>query len=280
MTARADTPPAEVRLDRDVVFGKDAGEDLKLDIARPATDAKRLPCVVFIHGGGWSSGSRAAHDDDVRRMAQNGYVAATVDYRLAPKHRFPAQVHDVKCAIRYLRAHADEHGLDPERIAVWGISSGAHLALMLGVTQKEDGLEGDGGWAEHSSAVQGVVAFYPRTDLAASDMPAALRQVHVDFLGGTVDEVPDQYRKASPVSYVTPGDAPTLIFQGTKDPRVPLTQTMRMLDAMTKAGVPGRAELIAGAGHGWEGAERARTTQSAEAFIAGILASRPPSAQR
>ena len=82
--------------------------------------------------------------------------------------------------------------------------------------------------------------------------------------------MPEQYRKASPVSYVTPGDAPMLLFQGTKDPLVPHTQTYRMLDAMTKAGVPGRAELIAGAGHGWDGAERARTTQAAEAFIAGI----------
>src|SRR3954451_7438253 len=169
--------PADVQFTRDVVFGKGGGEELKLNLARPADAArKRLPCVVFIHGGAWSAGDRAAHADDIRRLAALGYVAATGDYRLAPKHPFPAQVQDVKCAVRFLRAHAEPYGLDPDHIGAWGVSAGGHLALMLGVTQKEDGLEGDGGWPEQSSAVQAVIAFYPRTDLTAGDFIPAVRQ--------------------------------------------------------------------------------------------------------
>jgi acetyl esterase/lipase len=171
--------PPDVQFTRDLVYGHGGEEELKLDLARPANpNAKRLPCVVFIHGGAWSAGQRGAHDEDIRRMAGLGYVAATVDYRLAPTHRFPAQVQDVKCAVRYLRAHAEQYGLDPDRIAAWGVSAGAHLALMLGVTQKSDGLEGDGGWPEQSSAVQAVVAFYPRTDLTAADFIPSVRLGH------------------------------------------------------------------------------------------------------
>ena len=269
LTARA----ADVEFTPDVVYGNGGGEELKLDVARPkSSDATKLPGVVFIHGGAWRAGSRAAHHDDIRRLAGLGFVAATVDYRLAPAHRFPAQVQDVKCAIRFLRAHAEKYGLDPDHIAVSGISAGGHLALMLGVTQKEDGLEGDGGWPEQSSAVQAVVAYYPRTDLAADGFSETVQKDHVNFLGGTAAEVPEQYRQASPLTYVTPGDAPTLILQGTKDPRVPLTQTTRMIEALTKAGVSGRAELIFGAGHGWSGAERARTDAVALAFIQQHLA--------
>jgi acetyl esterase/lipase len=268
LTARA----ADVEFTPDVIYGKGGGEDLKLDIARPIGDPKRLPCVVFIHGGAWRAGLRGDHDKDVRQLAGHGFVAATVDYRLAPKHPFPAQVQDVKCAIRFLRAHAEQYGIDSARIAVWGISAGGHLALMLGVTQKKDGLEGDGGWPEQSSAVQAVVAYYPRTDLAADGFSETVQKDHINFLGGTRAEVPEQFRKASPLTYVTSDDAPTLIFQGTKDPRVPLTQTFRMIEAMTKAGVSGRAELIAGAGHGWSGPERERTDAAAVAFIRQHLA--------
>jgi acetyl esterase/lipase len=269
LTARA----ANVEFTPDVIYGKGGGEDLKLDIARPKDAAsKNLPCVVFIHGGAWRAGTRAAHHDDIRRLAGLGFVAATVDYRLAPKHPFPAQVQDVKCAIRFLRAHAKQYALDPDRIAIWGISAGGHLALMLGVTQKVDGLEGDGGWPEQSSAVQAVIAYYPRTDLTAEGFSETVQKDHVTFLGGSLAEVPEQYRKASPLTYVTPGDAPTLILQGTKDPRVPLIQTTRMIEALTKAGVSGHAELIFGAAHGWSGAERERTDAAAVAFIRQHLA--------
>jgi acetyl esterase/lipase len=271
--ARAADPPADVEFTPDVVYGKGGGEELKLNISRPKAGAKNLPCVVFIHGGGWAAGDRTAHDDATWNMARAGYVSATVGYRLAPKHRFPAQVHDVKAAIRYLRAHADKYGLDPRRIGVCGFSAGAHLSMMLGVTDKDDGLEGEGGWPEQSSAVQAVVAFFGPTNLAATDLPEATKPILAGFLGGTVEEKRAEYKRASPVTYVDAGDAPTLIFQGTKDPLVPHTQAYVMVDAMTKAGVPGRADLLVGAGHGWGGNsfEFRHTITSMTAFLTETL---------
>jgi acetyl esterase/lipase len=271
--ALAADPPADVDFARDVVYGTGGGEDLKLNIARPKGGAKNLPCIVFIHGGGWSGGDRAVHDDATWNMARAGYVSATVGYRLAPKHRFPAQVHDVKAAIRYLRAHADKHGLDPDRIGVCGFSAGAHLSMMLGTTDKDDGLEGDGGWADQSSAVQAVVAFFGPTDLAAADLPAITKPIVSGFIGGPLEEKGEEYRRAWPITYVDDGDAPTLIIQGTKDPLVPHSQAYAMIDALTEAGVPGRAEILVGAGHGWAGdsAEFKHTITSMLAFLTDQL---------
>lgn len=274
---RAAEPPADIEFTRDVVYGKGGGEDLKLNIARPQGGAKDLPCIVFIHGGGWAGGDRTAHDDATWNMAKAGYVSATIGYRLAPEHRFPAQVHDVNAAIRYLRAHADQHGLDPHRIAACGFSAGAHLAMMLGTTDKDDGLEGDGGWADQSSAVQAVVAFFGPTDLAAADLPEATLPILAGFIGGTAQEKREEYAKASPITHVDAGDAPTLLIQGTKDPLVPHTQAFAMIEAMTKAGVPGRADILVGAGHGWGGdsPEFKHTVASMLAFLTEHLQPKP-----
>jgi acetyl esterase/lipase len=267
LPALAEGPPEKVDFTRDVVYGKGGDEDLKLNISRPKGDAKNLPCLIFIHGGGWAMGDRSAHDNATWHMAQIGYVSATIGYRLAPKHQFPAQVEDVKCAVRYLRAHADKHGLDPKRIGVCGFSAGAHLAMLLGTMDKTDGLEGTGGWAEQSSKAQVVVSYFGPTDLAADNLPQATKPITQQFFGGTVEQKRDEYVKASPVTYVNAGDAPLLLIQGTKDPLVPYTQVYRMLDAMTEAGVEGRADIIVGAGHGWGGAEFARTATESLVFV-------------
>jgi acetyl esterase/lipase len=257
-----------------VVYGKGGGEDLKLNIARPTKPAAdKLPCIVFIHGGGWQMGDRTGHDSATWEAAKRGYVSATVGYRLAPKYKFPAQINDVKCAIRFLRAHAGDYGLDADRIGVCGFSAGGHLVMMLGVTSKEDGLEGDGGWADQSSRVQAVVSFFGPTDLTAADLPERDRPLLVAFLGGTVDEKRDDYKRASPITYVSKDDPPILLIQGTADVLVPHTQAYRMLDAMTKVGVPGRADLIAGANHGWfnDAGETVRTGEETFAFFERYL---------
>lgn len=270
-TSRA-AEPAEIVFTPDIVYGKGAGEELKLNLARPKDEQrKNLPCIVFIHGGGWGMGKREMHDEAVREVARRGLVGATVTYRLAPQHRFPAQVHDVKCAIRFLRAHADKYGIDPDRIAACGFSAGGHLAMMLGVTQKADGLEGDGGWAEQSSSVRAVVAYFGPVDLAAPDIPKHVHPITAQLIGGSAKEKPEEYKRASPITYVDAGDAPTLMFQGTKDPLVPHTQAYRMLDALSAAGVPGRGEILVGAGHGWGAAEWKRTAESSFAFLAEHL---------
>jgi acetyl esterase/lipase len=199
--------------------------------------------------------------------AAHGYVAATISYRFAPKHRFPAQIEDVKCAVRYLRAHSKELNIDPQHIGAMGVSAGAHLSMMLGALDSSDGMEGDGGNPEQPSKVQAVVSFVGPVNLAREDYTETQTQILEAFLGGKPQEKQAECRRASPVTYLNKGDAPTLCFFGTKDPLVSYDQAFIISKALTDAEVPGRVELILGAGHGWMGDELARTLSSTLAFF-------------
>ena len=267
----ADAPaadPAEVVFEKDVVYGKGGGVDLKLNLCRPkGADGEKRPCVLVIHGGGWMGGDKSQHDQQVRDFARAGFVSATVGYRFAPAHPFPAQVHDVKAAVRFLRANADKYGIDPQRFGAVGFSAGAHLSMMLATMDKEDGLEGDGGSPGQSSKVQAAVAYFGPTDLAATDVPDRVKDILKNFIGGTPAEKPREYRLASPLTYVSPGDASMLLFQGTRDPLVPHTQAYAMLEAMTRYNIPGRVELLVNGGHGWGGAELKHTIDQTFAFF-------------
>ncbi len=272
---RADTeaPP----LQKDVVFGKGGDAELKLDLAQPKGEGP-FPLVVCIHGGAWQFGNRSDHHRTIRLLAKHGYVAASVQYRLTPKHPFPAQIEDVKCAVRFLRANARKYKIDPSRVGALGDSAGGHLALLLGVMDPKDGLEGKGGNAEQSSKVQAVVNYYGPTDLATwapskfgdqmlkrgtgKDGDTLLRD-----LVGTADRKDPRMKTASPVSYIDARDAPVLTFQGTADPLV-LPQQARLLHAaLKKAGVKERLELLEGAGHGWGGDRRNRSDRLALEFF-------------
>jgi len=269
----APEPQDEILFEKDVVYGTGAGEELKLNIGRPKELSGPTPCVVVIHGGGWAQGNKNQHDAQVRELAKRGYVAATVGYRFAPKHVFPAQIEDVKCAIRFLRANAEKYQIDKDRIGAVGFSAGAHLSMLLGTMDKEDGLEGEGGCLEQPSKVNAVVAFFGPTDLTSSDWPEVTGKILLNFLGGPRQEKLDLYKKASPITYVNKGDAPMLLIQGTKDGLVPWTQATAMGDALTKAGVYGRVDLILGAHHGWwtDEAETKRTADETFAFFDQFL---------
>lgn len=264
--------PDTVELLRDVAYGKGGNKTLTLNLARPKVITSAAPCIVIIHGGGWTGGRKEQHNDLAVTLAGKGYVAATVGYRLAPEAIFPAQVNDVKCAVRFLRANADRFKLDPKRIGTVGFSAGAHLAMLLGVTEKKDGLEGDGGYDEQSSKVQAVVSFFGPTDLTAPEVFPEVSPILKKFLGGTMAEKPELYRKASPISYVTPDDAPMLLFQGTNDYLVNWKQAIRMTEALVKNDVDGRLELLLGPGHGWNGRELKRTAEATFAFFDEKLA--------
>ncbi|OGV68731.1 MAG: hypothetical protein A2283_20765 [Lentisphaerae bacterium RIFOXYA12_FULL_48_11] len=259
-------PPAGVLFDRDVVYGKGSEVELKLDIARPEFANNARPCVVLIHGGAWRAGNKAELDNFAIEFAKREYVAATLGYRFCPQHVFPAQVEDVKCAIRFLRANAKKYGIDPERIGAMGFSAGAHLAMMLGVMDKTDGLEGNGGWADQSSKVQAVVSYAGPVDLLA-EYPDVSKGLVRDFIGGLPDKFSHAYKAASPVTYVNRGDAPMLLFQGTEDELVPYKQVYRMIDALSAAGVPGHVEILLGEKHGFTGTEVIRTLLESYAFF-------------
>jgi acetyl esterase/lipase len=265
----APAPAADVKVTttNDLVYTKVGPAELKLDLAQPAEGAGPFPAVLVIHGGGWRAGNKADNRTALAEFAKRGYVAISPQYRFCPKDTFPAQVHDVKAAVRWLRAHKDEYKVDPDHIGAVGFSAGGHLSLMLGLTGPDDGLEGDVPAGAPSSKVQAVVNYFGPSDLAATDLPDVSQPLVKDLLGGTPADKPDLAAKASPLTFVTSDDPPILTFQGTKDPLVPYNQAEKLTAAMAKSGVSGRTELLIGAGHGWGGPELTRTMSEMFTFF-------------
>ena len=258
-----------VTIQSDIVYGTVGETKLYMDIAYPSKSLAPKPCIVVIHGGAWMHGNKSMHTDDIKYFAKQDYVSVSVGYRLAPNHRFPAQVEDVKCAIRYLRANCKKFNIDPNQIGAVGYSAGAHLSMMLGTMDKEDGFEGKGGWPDESSKIQAVVSYFGPTQLDASDIPPDSVPLVSTFIGGSLQEKPEAYRQASPLTYVSSEDAPMLLFQGTSDPLVPYSQAIKMVTAMSHHNVPGRVELLMNADHGgnWGIEELKRTQASTSAFF-------------
>lgn len=259
-----DGPDVVTRID--IPYVRANGTELKLDMVLPKGKGPH-PAVMVIHGGAWRGGNKKDCMFIMPELARAGYVAISPQYRFCPKDVFPAQVEDVKAAVRWAKAHASEFDIDPERFGAMGFSAGGHLAMMLGLTSPADGLEGDAAAAGPDSRVKAVVNYFGPTDLAAADIPDVSKPLVRDFLGGTPKEKPELAARASPLSFVSRDDAPVLTFQGTKDPLVPATQAIKLAERMTAAGVPGRVELMVGAGHGWQGAELERTKAETFAFF-------------
>ncbi|MHC5057317.1 MAG: alpha/beta hydrolase fold domain-containing protein [Planctomycetota bacterium] len=266
---RRQSPPVPegVEVLRDVVYGTGGGRDLTLDIYRPAAGARSrverpgrpMPVLVWVHGGAWRAGDKRTGAAHLAPFAARGYFCASISYRLTREAIFPAQIEDCKCAIRYLRAHAGRYGLDPGRIGVWGSSAGGHLVAMLGTAGGARGLEGSGGWAEHSSRVQAVCDWYGPSDLLAmADQPSQMNHNSSQspegaLIGGVVKENPEAARRASPVTYVDADDPPFLIMHGTRDMTVPFGQSELLNEALRKAGVDVTFRPVEGAGHGGQG---------------------------
>lgn len=258
----------KVKAAYDVVYAKVGEADLKLDVAFPDEGDGPFPGVVIIHGGAWRAGNKSSNHQLMDRFARRGYVAMSPQYRFCPQETFPAQVHDVKAAVRWLKQHAGEYKLDAGRLGAMGFSAGGHLALMLGVTDGDDGLEGDGGADAVDTRVRAVVNYFGPTDLLADDIPDVSRPLLRDLLGGVPREKEELAKQGSPLTFVTKDDPPVLTFHGTKDPLVPYTQAIKLTEALTNAGGTGRVELIINGGHGdWGQPEIERTLRETEAFF-------------
>jgi len=244
----------DVELVRDVQYGRADGVELRMDVARPRArgEGEWLPAIVYFHGGAWQSGSKEDGVPAICYYAQHGFVAASVDYRLSGVARFPAQIEDCRCAVRFLRANAAEYGIDPERIGAMGASSGGHLAALLGLTGDGITFADKGGWEGVSSGVAAVCDLFGPSDfprMPRKSLPDAISAT-AQFLGGSIDEAPEVYVQASPLTHVHAGAPPFLIIHGAQDPVVPLSQSEFLRDALLQAGAAVEFHAVEGAGHG------------------------------
>jgi acetyl esterase/lipase len=259
----------------DIVYSRPGPAEMKLDVAYPTEGTGPFPGVVVLYGGAWRVGNKWGNRGLLAEFARRGYVAVAPQYRHCPKDIFPAQVHDVKAAVRWLRGHATEYRVDVDHIGAMGFSAGAHLSLMLGVTGPDDGLEGDVPPDSPSSKVQAVVNYFGPSDLTHTDVSNLAAGLVRDFLGARPVDRPDLAAKASPITFLSKDDAAILTFHGTKDPLVPFNQSTKLADAMSRVGLPGRVELLVGAGHGWTGPEMKRTMNDTYEFFDEHLRPRP-----
>jgi acetyl esterase/lipase len=255
------TPREKVTAKLDVEYGTAGDVKLKLDTFVPKEPkSKKLPCLVWIHGGGWEGGNKSSGRGLLTPFVATGeFVGVSVGYRLTGVAPWPAQIHDCKAAIRWIRAHADELGIDPDKIGVWGASAGGHLVAMLGTSGDVKEVEGDCGSPDCSSRVCCVCDYFGPTDFVGYEGYVAASEKKngaiYKLFGGSVKDKMDLAKQASPVNFVTKDDPPFLFLHGTKDPLVPLSQSEALDKKLKEAGVDSKLIVIHGAGHGFGGEE-------------------------
>lgn len=243
------TAEGRVTVTHDVVFGTGGGRDLRCDVYRPPGEVRDAPAVVLVHGGGWRHGDRSQLRGYGVLLGRAGYVCVAPEYRLTGESPWPAQLHDVKAAVRWTRTSADELGVDPDRIAIEGNSAGGHLALLVAGTQDVPELEGDGGSPGVSTAVAAVAAVYPPV-LFFGDTHEHGGTPFTALVAGGGDA--DAVRLASPLRHVAPGFPPTTLLHGTADTTVPVSASQLLHDALVAAGVPAELHLYAGQPHAFD----------------------------
>jgi len=239
---------------RDVKYATVDGSDLKLDLYLPAKGEKPT-LLVWVHGGAWRAGSKS--DMPLKGLVESGYAIASIDYRLSAVARFPAQVHDIKAAIRFLRAKQTHYGYDARKISIAGSSAGGHLAALVGVTNGHKVLEGNvGEHNDQSSDVQAIVSFFGMSNLTtilSQSTPHGLK-VRVPalelLLGGQPDDQAELARLASPVFHVDTGDPPLLLIHGDQDPQAPINQSHELEGKYAAAKLDCRFIVIHDGKHG------------------------------
>jgi acetyl esterase/lipase len=250
--------PEGVKALRDIEYVPGGGPRRTLDLYLPEKAAGPLPLIIWVHGGGWSAGSK--ENCPALLYTRRGYAVASINYRLSQSAVFPAQIQDCKAAVRWLRANAKTHGLDPERFGAWGSSAGGHLVALLGTAGDAKDLDGDGPNREVSSRVQAVCDWFGPTDLLKMDAQSgpnsrikhdAPASPESRLIGGAIQENKEKAERANPIKYVGAGAPPFLIMHGDQDPLVPLGQSELLHEALKKAGVDSTLHVVKGAGHGF-----------------------------
>jgi acetyl esterase/lipase len=236
---------APMNVEKNIIYGKAGSTDLHLDVYKPAEVAEKRMAMIHIHGGGFTAGSKDGLADRVAPFVALGYVAIPVQYRLAGDAKWPAQIEDVKAAIRWTRAHAESLGVDPEKIAVVGYSAGGHLALFAAGTGNRPEFEGKNGTPGVSTAVAACCAYYPATETR----PRPDGTANVLMPAGS-DEA--AHRAASPITYVAKGFPPTVLFHGTADVTIPIESSERLFKKFREVGVAAEFHAFEGVPHAFD----------------------------
>lgn len=263
-------PPADsdrVTIRRDVVFGTGGGRDLCCDVYEPPPAIRNGTGVLLVHGGGWSQGDRTQLGGYGVLLGRRGFTCVASEYRLTGEALWPAQIEDVKCALRWMRANAAGLGIDPGRIVLEGNSAGGHLALVAAGTPNRPEFEGIGGNEGVDTSVAAVVAFYPPTGLERrgwGGLPSLFGE----------GAPPDVLRGASPLTYAGPGFPPAMLIHGNDDDVVPPAEATNMYDALVAAGTPAELHLFANQPHGFD-ADPKLGRLSAELMVSFIERSLP-----
>ena len=275
-------PPTHNEVVYATIKSDGADRELHVDLWLPQS-SKKTPLVLWIHGGGWAAGSHNRPLIALKQLLDSGFAVASVEYRLSGEATAPAQLHDVKGAVRFLRANAAEYNLDPDAFVAWGSSAGGHITALLATSGGVAAAEGDvGGNLEHSSAIQAAVDYFGPTDLLqmtadgsttagpgidrGAPRSAESRLIGFDgpnegltVLGKNLTnpaapfpEMAALVRLMNPIEHVTADDPPMFIAHGDKDLRVPLKQSIRLQEALNAAGVECELLTVEGAGHGWK----------------------------
>ncbi len=241
-----------LKVERDIEYARVGELSLKLDVYVPDNAATPLPLLVWLHGGGWSEGSKTLCPGLF--FSGRGYVVASIDYRLTGVAPFPAQIEDCRAALRWLRANASKYHIDPQHIGVWGASAGGHLAALMGTATDQKEWDVVGTHTDQPIRVQAVCDFFGPTDITRFDPGHRETQARSDIgrlLGGALADKQAEARAASPVTYVSADDPPFLIIHGDQDQVVPPDQSERLYEALKKAGVDVTIIRLKNWGHGF-----------------------------
>ena len=239
-------PENRVAIEEGVLIDTIDGRELRYDIYTPPAAPKQAPGVLLIHGGGWAQGEPAQLRGYGIFLGRMGYVCVSAAYRLSGEAKWPAQIHDSKAALRWMKANAEKLGVDPDRIAVHGNSAGAHLALMMAATQDNPAFEGDGVCQGVDTSVRACIAIYPPVEIGQPP----LKGMELGLMGPAATAADCQ--GASPASYATATFPPTMLIHGTGDELVPWQASRKMFDALSRAGAPVELHLLEGLPHAFD----------------------------
>ena len=240
-----------VSIKEGIIIGEGDGRSLEADVFLPPLEEKNRPAVLFIHGGGWIEGDRSQLRGYGILLARLGFVCMCNSYRLSNESIWPAQIQDVNCAIRYLRANATDLGLDPDRIGVSGNSAGGHLSLMAAATNYDQIFEGEGGSNEVSSEIKAVCAIYPPTTIRQLEMLNPLENAFVMLMGKEAKK--EDYDKASPLNYVTKDYPPCMLIHGSTDSVVRLKDSTKFYEKLIEFNRPASLHIFSEEEHAFDG---------------------------